>query len=129
MKKYLLIILLIPSLPAEAIMLDNLYKQYSLQGETAFNPVRGKQLWESKNIAEDGKVRQCSTCHGDDLSKSGRHVKTKKIIEPMAQSINPERFTELKKIEKWFKRNCKWTVGRECTDQEKGDLIKYLIQF
>ncbi len=129
MKKYLLIVLLSLSLPAQAITIDELYKHYSPDGEAAFDAERGKQFWNQKHTAEDGKIRQCSTCHGDDLTKSGEHVKTKKLIDPLAQSANAERFTELKKIKKWFKRNCKWTVGRECTNQEKGDLIKYLIQF
>jgi len=130
MKKYLLIILLSMSLPAQAITLDELYKTYSPQGAAAFDAERGKKFWDKENVSEeDGKIRTCHTCHGDDLTKSGKHIKTKKVIDPLAQSVNAERFTELKKIEKWFKRNCKWTVGRECTDQEKGDLIKYLIQF
>jgi len=129
MKKYLLVILLSLSLPAQAITLDEIYKRYSPQGEAAFDAERGKQLWDKKHTAEDGKIRQCRTCHGDDLTKPGEHVKTKKVIDPLAQSANSERFTEMKKIKKWFKRNCKWTVGRECSNQEKGDLIKYLIQF
>ncbi len=129
MKKYLFVILLSLSLPTQAITLDDLYKRYSPEGESAFDAERGKQLWNQKHTAEDGKIRQCSTCHGNDLSKSGEHVKTKKVIDPMARSVNAERFTKMKKIKKWFKRNCKWTVGRECTNQEKGDLIKYLTQF
>lgn len=46
----------------------------------------------------------------------------------MAASVNPKRYTKMKKINKWFKRNCKWTLGRECTNQEKGDILKYLSQ-
>jgi len=29
------------------------------------------------------------------------------------------------KTEKWFLRNCKWTMGRTCTAQEKGDFLAY----
>ncbi|MFK5970948.1 MAG: DUF1924 domain-containing protein [Candidatus Marithrix sp.] len=29
-------------------------------------------------------------------------------------------------IRKWFKRNCKWTLGRECNAQEKGDILKFI---
>ena len=53
-------------------------------------------------------------------------TKTGKVIDPMAPSVNPKRFTDAKEIEKWFKRNCTWTVGRECTPQEKGDFLSYL---
>jgi len=129
MKKYLLVILLSLSLPAQAITLDELYKRYDPQGESAFDAERGKQFWHKKHTAKDGSIRQCTTCHGDDLTKPGEHVKTKKVIDPLAPSANAKRFTKMKKIKKWFKRNCKWTVGRECSNQEKGDLIKYLTQF
>ena len=44
----------------------------------------------------------------------------------MARSVNPERLTEVKKLNKWFLRNCKWTYGRECTAQEKGDILVWL---
>ena len=129
MKKILAVALLLITLPIHAITLDELYKTYSPSGEIAFSAERGKQLWFKDHLDEEGKVRHCTRCHGKDLTRSGEHVKTQKIIDPLAKSVNPERFTELKKIEKWFKRNCKWTYGRECSAQEKGDLIKYLIQF
>ena len=45
----------------------------------------------------------------------------------MAPSVNPKRLTDRSKIEKWFKRNCKWTLGRECTPQEKGDILTFLL--
>jgi len=46
----------------------------------------------------------------------------------MSPSVNPDRLTDSKKVNKWFKRNCKWTLGRECTAQEKSNffLIKYV---
>ena len=44
----------------------------------------------------------------------------------MAPSVNAARLSSRKQIEKWFKRNCKWTLGRECSAQEKGDLLAYL---
>jgi hypothetical protein len=44
----------------------------------------------------------------------------------MAPSVNAERLTEAKKMDKWFLRNCKWTLGRACTAQEKGDVLMWL---
>ncbi len=44
----------------------------------------------------------------------------------MAVSVNATRLSDPKKVEKWFLRNCKWTFGRECTPQEKGDFIDYM---
>jgi len=44
----------------------------------------------------------------------------------MSPVTTPTRLPDNQKIEKWFKRNCKWTFGRECTLQEKGDLILFM---
>jgi len=49
-------------------------------------------------------------------------------LSPMALSVNPERFTDAKKIEKWFHRNCTWVLGRVCTAQEKSNILSYLQQ-
>jgi hypothetical protein len=51
------------------------------------------------------------------------------MIKPMAPSVNPGRYQDGKKIEKWFLRNCKWTFGRECTVQEKTDTLSWLNSF
>lgn len=101
---------------------------YSDNGKLKFDAKRGQALWTKKFPGKDGKDRQCTTCHGTDPGKNGKHAKSGKIIKPMSPSANPKRYTELKKINKWFKRNCKWTLGRECTNQEKGDLLTYLSQ-
>ncbi len=104
-----------------------LENQYQNEGATDFDATRGKALWD-KNFtdAKTGKTRNCSTCHGSDLNQAGKHVRTNKLIKAMAPSANPERYTKVKKIKKWFLRNCKWTLGRECTAQEKGDVLAYL---
>jgi len=101
------------------------------QGAGEFDAERGKAFWESKHPsppdAQEGPaMRSCQTCHGVDLTRPGEHVRTGKVIEPMAPSVNPERFSEAKKMRKWFRRNCKWVLGRECTPQEKGDVLVYL---
>lgn len=96
-------------------------KAYQQQGASQINADRGKQLWYAKT---DG--RSCASCHGDNPANNGKHVKTRKNIKPMASSINPERYQDNKKIEKWFFRNCKWTFGRECNVQEKADILTWL---
>lgn len=103
-------------------------KTYSENGKLKFDAKRGQALWTKKFPGKDGKDRQCSTCHGTDLTKIGKHARSGKLIKPMATSVNPKRYTKMKKVNKWFKRNCKWTIGRECTYQEKGDILKYLSQ-
>jgi hypothetical protein len=96
-------------------------KEYEKEVGGTFSADSGKQFWYKDN---DG--RSCTSCHTDSLLVKGRHERTGKIIEPMAPSVNPERLMEVKKINKWFLRNCKWTVGRECTTREKGDILLWL---
>jgi hypothetical protein len=69
----------------------------------------------------------CSSCHTDSPKNAGKHAKTNKTIEPMAPSVNAQRFTDAAKVEKWFGRNCKDALGRACTAQEKGDFVSYML--
>ncbi|MEO5377656.1 MAG: DUF1924 domain-containing protein [Magnetococcus sp. DMHC-6] len=87
----------------------------------------GEALWhQSFGKTEAGEIKSCTTCHSQDLKQVGRHITTGKPIEPMAVSVNPQRYTDPEKIEKWFKRNCKWTLDRECTQTEKENILAYL---
>ena len=74
------------------------------------------------------KMANCTTCHGKNLSIDGKHIITDKRIAPLSPAANPERFTSLSKVEKWFKRNCTEVVGRECTAAEKADFIQFVTQ-
>ncbi|MES9992677.1 MAG: DUF1924 domain-containing protein [Candidatus Thiodiazotropha sp.] len=109
--------------------LEAVLKTYEANGAGPFSSQQGAEQWQRvvTQVAK-GESRSCGDCHGADLKTPGRHAKTGKRIEPMAPSVNPKRLSDAKKIEKWFKRNCKWTWGRACTDQEKGDLLLYLRQ-
>jgi len=106
---------------------DELFARYKSEGASNFNAEHGMNDWNREGKSEGSEKISCGTCHGDDLTKAGKHHKTGKRIEPMAPSANPERFTDAKKIEKWFKRNCNDAWGRECTAQEKGDVLKFLL--
>ena len=106
---------------------NELFAKYKSEGAASFNAEQGKKVWTKEVKPEGGETLSCTTCHGDDLSKEGKHHKTGKIIKPMAPSANAERFTDAKKIEKWFKRNCNDVWSRECTAQEKGDILKFLL--
>ncbi len=112
---------------AQADAVSELQAGYQAKGAGPFSAAAGEALWNKPfKDAKSGKERSCVTCHTADLTQSGKHVRTGKAIEPMAPSVNPKRLTEIKKIKKWFVRNCKWTLGRECTAQEKGDLLAFL---
>lgn len=108
-------------------VVDTLQQEYKAAGAGPFSAVQGQQRWTEKHRdAETGKEFSCQTCHGEDLKKSGKHEKTGKVIDPLAPSVNKERLTDIKFINKWFLRNCKQVLGRECTPQEKGDYLEYL---
>lgn len=111
---------------ADPTALDQALTNYRAEGAKEFSAERGKELWYQDHKSKKGDTRDCTTCHGRNLGLAGKHKKTGKKIEPMAPSVNPERFTDLKKIRKWFRRNCKWAWGRACTAQEKGDLLTFL---
>lgn len=112
---------------AHADTVDDLLAEYKGQGAGGpFSASAGNRLWQRKFPSANGPQRACTSCHTNDPRQPGRHAVTGKAIDPMAPSVNPKRFTEHRQVEKWFKRNCKWTLGRECTAQEKGDLLSFL---
>ena len=111
---------------------DHLAQTYGLQagtGPKGFSAERGKAFWNAEHVSDSGEKMNCASCHGADLRQPGKHNKSGKRIEAMAPSVNAERYTDLEKIEKWFTRNCKQVLRRECTAQEKGDVLRYLQQF
>jgi len=110
-----------------ANVVDDLLNSYSQDGAKEFNATIASEQWTKKipNV-KTGKPRSCSTCHTKNLRNTGKHVKTGKRIKPLAPSENAERLTDAKHIEKWFRRNCKWTLGRECTPQEKGNFLLFI---
>ena len=112
---------------AQADAVSELEAVYQAQGAGPFSATAGEVFWNKTFIdAKSGKERNCGSCHTTDLAKQGKHARTGKAIKPMAPSVNSKRLTEVKKIKKWFVRNCKWTLGRECTAQEKGDFLAFL---
>lgn len=92
-------------------------------GFQGFSATRGEQFFKARH----GNEWSCSSCHTDNPAALGKHAKTGKAMEPLAPSANAERFTNPKKVEKWFKRNCNDVLGRACTAQEKGDVLAYLL--
>lgn len=105
-------------------LLDS-YKKDS--GVKSFSADEGKKLFNSKRTHSAKKdERSCTTCHTADPRQQGKTA-VGKVIEPMAPSVNKERFTDPKKMEKWFKRNCEWALERECTPKEKGDFITFMM--
>lgn len=129
MKTLTLILIVTFSPLSNAALIEQMLTEYQQQGASTPNARTGKKLWqENHSHSKKPQQRACSLCHGNDLTQPGKHVRTGKLIEPLAPSANPERLTERKKIDKWFKRNCKWTIGRECTAQEKAHFLTFIRQ-
>ena len=128
--KTTLLITVIFVLSSNTVMADALTEiqnEHKEKGVTITNMQAGEALWNKRFLdSKTGQTRSCTTCHGTDLKKAGKHVKTNKRIEPMAPSVNKKSLTDVKKIKKWFKRNCKWTLGKECSAQEQADILSYL---
>ena len=69
----------------------------------------------------------CASCHGNPASAPGKHASTGKAIDPLAPAFNPQRFTDTAKVDKWFRRNCKDVLQRECSAGEKADVLAWLV--
>ncbi|MDH4127970.1 MAG: DUF1924 domain-containing protein [Spirochaetota bacterium] len=96
-------------------------------GFSGFSAERGNKIFISSHVNDKGKKVSCTTCHGNDLSKTGKDFRTGKIIKPLAPSANSKRLTNVRDIKKWLKRNFKDVYMREGSATEKGDVLTYLL--
>ncbi|MDP4622701.1 MAG: DUF1924 domain-containing protein [Hydrogenophaga sp.] len=85
---------------------------------------RGQALFNQRHGGE----WSCASCHGTPPTAQGKHASTGKSIAPLAPAFNARAFTDTAKTDKWFKRNCKDVLSRECSAQEKADVLAYLIK-
>lgn len=127
MKKTLLVLALLAASGAHAddATVKALQLDYQTKGARTFSAEAGKAMFHREQTTE-GETRSCTSCHTSDLRQEGKQAKTGKVIKPLAPSANAERLTRKAEVEKWFTRNCKWTLGRPCTPQEKGDFLTYI---
>ena len=116
-------LLLFASLHAMAATPAELLAGYSAQAGQPANAAKGEAFFK----ASHGQEWQCTSCHGKSPMVGGRHASTDKAIEPLAPAANAKRFTDSAKVEKWFRRNCKDVLARECSASEKADVLAWLI--
>lgn len=90
------------------------------------SPARGEALFHTRHAGGKADTPSCTSCHTSDLKTPGK-TRAGKDIEPMAASINPKRYTDPADVAKWLKRNCSDVLGRECTANEKVDVLAYLL--
>lgn len=107
---------------ASATTPQELLKKYEAESGKA-SASRGDQFFNSRH----GKEWSCASCHENPPNHETKHIVTGKVIKPLAPSANPDRFTDEAKVDKWFKRNCNDVLGRECTAQEKADVLVWLM--
>lgn len=128
MKKTLLLIALCLTQQVWAQTPDGFIANYSAEAGAGHkaDAARGK-AFASHNWGVSEKLSSCTACHTDNPRNPGRHAVTGKGIQPLSPAVNPERFSDPAKVEKWFKRNCKEVVGRACTAAEKADFIQFAV--
>lgn len=96
-------------------------------GFKGFSANEGLKLFTATRMHSKKKEsRSCTTCHTKDPSRVGK-TKVGKKIDPLSPAVTVKRFTDPKKVKKWFRRNCKWVLERECTPEEKGNYITYMM--
>jgi hypothetical protein len=125
MKKLLFVACLTLPLQVAANPILDAYLAAAKQESAAFRDFsvqRGQSFYNAKS----GDM-SCATCHTESPRAQGKHNNTGKDILPLAPVVNPERFTDAAKVEKWFKRNCNDVLKRACSAQEKGDFMAYVL--
>ncbi len=101
---------------------DALLTQYQQVAGQKADRLRGQHFFNAKSVND----LSCASCHGESPLIPGRHASTGKTISPLAPMVNADRFSDSAKVEKWFRRNCKDVLNRECTPLEKADVVAYL---
>ncbi len=91
-----------------------------------FDYSRGEKIFVTEHIGKRGKMVSCVTCHTDNLSNKGLNANTNKVIKPLSPLVNSQRFTKVKDVKKWLRRNFRDVYNRVGTAQEKGDVITYI---
>lgn len=97
-------------------------QRWSAEAGKPGNPSQGQVFFNSQHGAE----WSCASCHGTPPTTSGEHASTGKSISPLAPAFNAKAFTDSAKVDKWFRRNCKDVLSRECTAVEKANVLAYL---
>jgi mono/diheme cytochrome c family protein len=110
---------------AAAKKADSSYAGLSVdEGKAFFNREVIQFKGDTKN---PGKAIACASCHTANPADTGKHIVTGKSIKPLSPAVNAKRFSSVKNVEKKFTEHCNEVVGSDCTPQEKGNYIAYLL--
>jgi hypothetical protein len=92
-----------------------------------FSVEGGRQIFLMTRTWEGDAQPACAACHTEDPKNEGKHIQNKKPIKPLAPAANPERFTDVHKVEANFSKHCREVYSRDCTASEKGHFLTYLL--
>lgn len=98
-------------------------ERFAAQAGSPGQAERGRTFFTSRHGGE----WSCSSCHGNPPVSAGKHASTGKAIDPLAPSANARAFTDEARVDKWFRRNCKDVLERECSAGEKADVLAWLL--
>jgi len=113
-----------------------------------FSAARGREFYFAGHVMPGVGTVSCASCHLDDPRLPVRahrsavlcrachvisdaehpdpaHAK-KRHIDPFAPTVNPERFRDFDRTERYFDVNCRLVLKRPCSAHEKGDLVVWL---
>lgn len=113
----------VPTVLAADTTPQALLSQWTAAAGAPGNAERGKVFFNTQHT----KDLSCALCHGSQPVSPGKHSSTAKILEPLSPNANPKSLTDNAKVNKWFRRNCNDVLGRECSAQEKADVIAFLL--
>ncbi len=102
----------------EAKAMDRNFQEFSAE--------RGRILFYSSPATGKPDTPSCTSCHTANPANVGQ-TRAGKEIAPMALSKSPDRYGDMEKVEKWFRRNCNSVLGRACTPVEKGDYLTFMF--
>jgi hypothetical protein len=133
MKKRLPLLVLVfaihSTMPADAAsLLDEYARQARLEDSSfaGFSAARGKAFFRARHQTGAAETPSCTSCHTQTPTLPGL-TRAGKTIAPLARSVSPERYTDKRKVEKWFRRNCNSVLKRACRAREKGDFITFMF--
>lgn len=97
--------------------------RWSAEAGRPGNAAKGQMFFNRRHGGE----WSCASCHGVPPTRQGEHASTAKPIAPLAPAFNANAFTDAAKSDKWFRRNCKDVLSRECSAAEKADVMAWLL--
>jgi cytochrome c peroxidase len=102
------------------------FAKHITPSSTGLSASDGKAFFNREITVKNQQVA-CASCHTANPANTGKHIVTGKPIRPLAPSVNPKRFADTEKVEKEFTDHCNDVIGRDCSAQEKGNFITYLL--